>query len=195
MEVMRLIIAGAEGSGKSAFIRTISEIEVIGKNHAAQGPTAHSRGNASTSMDFGRLQFGHNMVLHMYGTPGESRFDFMRDMLIRKAHACVLLVPSHRPAEFRRSRLILNYMQQRSEVPIIIGLTHQDSEDAWNAKNIAIALGSFRSQPLPTMIIVNANERQSVAKALIMLISRFSQQRNPASRLRQNYRPMTSRMR
>ena len=59
------------------------------------------------------MQFGPDMALHLYGTPGQSRFDFMWDILIRKAHAYILLVAAHRPREFRQRVRIINFMNQR----------------------------------------------------------------------------------
>ncbi|KAM3099420.1 hypothetical protein ACKFKF_14905 [Phormidesmis sp. 146-12] len=47
------------------------------------------------------------MTLHIYGTLGQSRFDFMWDLLIRKAHAYIVLVPAQRPEAFRQARQIL----------------------------------------------------------------------------------------
>lgn len=176
MEVMRLIIAGTEGAGKSAFIRNISELKTISSSAGTLNCSMLS--SVEPPMDFGRIQFSPGMILHMYATPSSSRLDFMGDMLIRKAHASVLLVPSHRPAEFRRTRSILNSMQQLSDAPMLIGLTHQDHKDAWSARNIEIALGSLRSYPLPRMETIDANDRRSVTKALIVLLSQFSKQNN-----------------
>jgi len=103
MEVMRLIVTGTVGAGKSTFIRAVSEIEVVDTDTRATDETALLKKKTTVAFDFGRLQFGPDMALHLYGTPGQTRFDFMWDLLIHKAHAYIVLVAAHRPREFRQA--------------------------------------------------------------------------------------------
>jgi uncharacterized protein len=141
MEIMRLVVTGPVGAGKSTFIRSVSEIEVVDTDRQATDETAALKPKTTVAFDFGRLQFGPEMALHLYGTPGQSRFDFMWDILIKQAHAYVLLVAAHRPAELRYARRIATFMNHRRQLPMIVGLTHMDSPNAWQMDNIAIALG------------------------------------------------------
>ena len=170
MEIMRLVVTGPVGAGKSTLIRSISEIETVDTDRRATDETAQRKQKTTVAFDFGRLRFGSNMVLHLYGTPGQARFDFMWDILIRKAHAYVLLVAAHRPREFRYARRIVTFMNQRSQIPMIIGVTHTDCPEAWDLDNIALALGYIDETQRPPMIAVNANETQSVAQAVILLV-------------------------
>ncbi|MGF1524882.1 MAG: ATP/GTP-binding protein [Leptolyngbyaceae cyanobacterium] len=176
MEVMRVVVTGPVGAGKSTFIRNISEITAVNTDCRATDETARLKQDTTVAMDFGRLQFNPQMVLHLYGTPGQSRFNFMWDMLIRKAHAYIVLVPSHQPMEFRQAKVIMNFMQQRTKAPMIIGLTHGDCQGAWSSENVVHSLGYYHSQILPTVIPVNANNKQSVAKAVLTLVRMLAQQ-------------------
>ncbi len=119
------------------------------------------------------------MALHLYGTPGQERFDFIWDMLIRKAHAYILLVSAHRPNEFRYARQVTSYMNQRAQIPMIIGLTHIDHPDAWSEENVAIALGYFDDETRPPIISVNPNQTASVAQAVIGLVQHYMHSINP----------------
>lgn len=172
---MRLVVTGTVGAGKSTFIRSVSEIEVVDTDRRATDETALLKKRTTVAFDFGRLQFGPERALHLYGTPGQSRFDFMWDILIRKAHAYILLVAAHRPREFRDARRILHFMRQRSHVPMIIGLTHTDCEGAWDLDNIAIALGYLPTSGRPPIVAVNATEASSVAMAVITLVQHSMQ--------------------
>jgi len=172
---MRLVVTGPVGAGKSTFIRSVSEIEVVDTDRQATDETAELKPKTTVAFDFGRLQFGSEMALHLYGTPGQSRFDFMWDILIKQAHAYVLLVAAHRPAEFRYARRIATFMNQRRQVPMIVALTHTDCADAWQMDNIAIALGYINPQTRPPFITVNANEQASVAQAIVTLIQHSMQ--------------------
>jgi signal recognition particle receptor subunit beta len=174
MEIMRLVVTGPVGAGKSTFIRSISEIEVVDTDRIATDETKDLKQKTTVALDFGKLQFGPDMAVHIYGTPGQSRFDFMWDILIRKANAYILLLAAHRPHEFRHARRILTFMNQRAKIPMIIGLTHVDCENAWSAENIAIALGyGANTKNHPPMVNVNANESESVIQALMTLLEQL----------------------
>jgi signal recognition particle receptor subunit beta len=173
VEIMRLVVTGTVGAGKSTFIRTVSEIDVVDTDKVATDPSAEIKKRTTVAMDFGRLQFAPGMALHLYGTPGQSRFDFMWDILIRRAHAYVLLVAAHRPSDFRSARRILTFMHQRAKIPMLIGLTHIDCEGAWSVENVAIALGFVDEKNRPPFVTLNANQKESVIKTLIVLVEHF----------------------
>jgi uncharacterized protein len=170
MEIMCLIVTGTVGAGKSTFIRSVSEIEVVDTDTRATDETALLKQKTTVAFDFGRLQFGPDMALHLYGTPGQSRFDFMWDILIRKAHAYILLIAAHRPKEFRHARKILKFMQERAQIPMIIGLTHTDCPGAWSEEDVYLAIGYVNEAERPPMIRVNPNEGDSVGEAVIALV-------------------------
>ena len=172
---MTLVVTGPVGSGKSTFIRSISEIAVVDTDRNATDETLALKKKTTVALDFGRLQFGPERALHLYGTPGQARFDFMWDILIRKAHAYILLVAANRPHEFRYARRMLTFMQQRSQAPMILGLTHMDCEGAWETNNIRVALGCWSEHTTPPIITVNPTQRASVAQAIIALVQHASQ--------------------
>ena len=171
MEIMKLVVTGPVGAGKSTFIRSVSEIAVVDTDRKATDETAQMKPTTTVAMDFGRLQFGPDMALHLYGTPGQSRFDFMWDVLIQQAHAYLVLVPANRPAEFRNARMIQRFMKARSTAPMILGFTHTDCDDAWDREDVAIALGFADGLHRPPIVSLNALEPQSVATALMELVA------------------------
>jgi uncharacterized protein len=173
MQLMRLVVAGTVGAGKTTFIRTVSEIAVVDTDRPATDNTALLKKNTTVAFDFGKVTFGSEMTLHIYGTPGQSRFDFMWDLLIQKAHAYILLVPAHRPEEFRYGRQILAFMNQRSAVPMLIGVTHTDCEGAWSLEDVGFAV--WGSEQQPPIVPVNANDKVSVTEALIKLVEHYLQ--------------------
>ncbi|WNC60221.1 ATP/GTP-binding protein [Thermosynechococcus sp. QS41] len=173
MEIMRIVVTGAVGAGKSTFIRTISEIEAVDTDRKASDHVADLKPTTTVAMDFGRLRFSADKALHLYGTPGQERFDFMWDILIRKAHAFILLVSSHRPQDFRMARRIAAFMRHRTQIPMVIGCSHADHPDAWPLEEIGVALGYLDPQRRPPMIFVNSLDRFSVATALTTVIQEY----------------------
>jgi signal recognition particle receptor subunit beta len=178
MEIMRLVVTGTVDAGKSTFIRSVSEIEVVDTDRKATDEVARIKQNTTVSMDFGTLQFGEEMALHLYGTPGQVRFDFMWEILIERAHAYILLIAAHRPSEFHHARRIMNFMNQRSHIPMIIGITHGDCDGAWSKEDIALALGYQDSTNRPPIVSVNADEEESVIGALMALVEHYMETTN-----------------
>jgi uncharacterized protein len=168
-----MVITGAVGAGKTTLIRTISEVEVVNTDRLATDDTALLKPTTTIAFDFGRLTFAPNQALHLYGTPGQTRFDFMWDILIAKAHAYILLVDAHRPQDFRNGRRILSFMNQRVQIPMLIGVTHTDCLGAWGLDDVALALGLFDEATRPPLIAINPTQPSSIAQALMILMQKL----------------------
>ncbi|MBD2103575.1 ATP/GTP-binding protein [Leptolyngbya sp. FACHB-261] len=176
-QILRVVITGPVGAGKSTYIETTSEIEVVRTERQACTPaTRRLKPETTVAMDFGRITLNPRMAVHLYGTPGQMRFDFMWDLLIQRAHGYVLLVAAHRPAQFETARYIHRFMSERTLSPCVIGLTHLDSPDAWPPVELLLALG-FDRQTCPPVIGVNTQERRSVARSLLLLAQHMSRSR------------------
>lgn len=169
---MRLVITGPVASGKSTFIRSVSEIDVVDTDEQASDELQQVKAKTTVAMDFGKLRFSPECAMHLYGTPGQERFDFMWDLLIRKAHAYILLIAANQPQQFRSARRIMNFMNQRVQIPLLIGVTHNDCENAWHLDNIAIALRLSNSTS-PPIQQVNPLDKASVAQTLLTLAQKL----------------------
>ncbi|AFZ17163.1 GTP-binding protein [Allocoleopsis franciscana] len=175
MEILRLIVTGAPGVGKSTFIRSISELEVVNPNRKATERMTLLEKETTATFDFGRLKFSPDIVMHLYGPPGQAGFDFMWDLLTHRAHACIMLLAAHRPGEFSYSRRLLSFLKQRVNVPVIIGLTHIDHPEAWSMENVILALGCRDGKISPPVVLVNPMEKASVAQTLTVLVEHLTQ--------------------
>ncbi|WP_299410664.1 ATP/GTP-binding protein [Acaryochloris sp. IP29b_bin.148] len=169
--ILKIVVTGPVGAGKTTFIRTISEIEVIDTDRKPTDETAQMKSGTTVAMDFGRITLGDEMWVQIYGTPGQQRFDFMWDLLIQGAHGYVLLVPAHLPGSIREARNIRTFMQQRTNVPFVVGITHADHPDAWDLEDIQMGLEDY--QATASYIVLNANERPSVAETLLALLGQL----------------------
>ncbi len=170
MEILRIVITGGVGAGKTSLIRTISEIDVVDTDKEVTDELAEMKAKTTVTMDFGRITIAANQSLHLYGTPGQTRFDFMWDILISKAQAYILLVAAHRPDHFRYGRKIFKFMNERVQIPYLIGVTHTDCADAWELEDVALALGFVDETTRPPFIAVNATERASIKEALMAIV-------------------------
>ena len=169
--LLKIVVTGPVGAGKSTFIRTISEIEVVDTDRKATDETAEMKPATTVAMDFGRITLGDDMWVQIYGTPGQSRFDFMWDLLIRGAHGYVLLVPAHMPGSIREARTIRAFMQQRTTAPLVIGVTHTDHPNAWDLEDVQMGLTDYN--PTVPYVVLNPNQKPSVAETLLVLLAQL----------------------
>ena len=79
----------------------------------------------TVAFDFGMLIEDDN-VLHLYGTPGQDRFDFMWEVLCEGALGLILLVSGDKPGDYPHARRILEFVTSRIPIPFVIGVTRQD---------------------------------------------------------------------
>jgi hypothetical protein len=178
MKTIRLVVAGTPGAGKSTFVRTISDIEVIDTDRTATDETATLKQRTTVAFDYGRFVFGSILEVQIYGTPGQSRFNFMWDFLIQRAHTYILLVAAHRPNDFHYARQILQFMNQRVQIPMLIGITHTDCPGACATDEIMMRLGFMNDKNRPPIVKVNPTERGSVVEAVMasmaLLVAQYS---------------------
>ena len=172
MKTMRSVIAGTVGAGKSTFVRTLSEIEVVDTERPATDETLLLKPETTVALDFGRLVLSPNMDLQIYGTPGQARFDFMWDLLIQNAHVYILLVAANRPNDFHYARDIVSFINQRVHIPMLLGITHTDCPGALAPEDISMNLGyNLNDKHCPPIVKINPNDRASVIEALVVLMA------------------------
>jgi signal recognition particle receptor subunit beta len=178
MKTLRLVVAGTPGAGKSTFVRTISDIEVVDTDRTATDKTSLLKPKTTVAFDYGRFVFGSILEVQIYGTPGQSRFNFMWDFLIQRAHTYILLVAAHRPNDFHYARQILLFMNQRVQIPMLIGITHSDCPGACTTDEIMTRLGFMNDKNRPPVLNVNPTERGSVVEAVMGSMALLVAQQN-----------------
>lgn len=172
---LKIVVAGNVGSGKSTSIRAVSEIPVIGSEAKATEQDALYRKETTTvSMEYGMIQM-HDYKVHLYGTPGQRRFDFMSDILCKGAHGMVVMIDNGCANPLVE---IDYYLNQHGDFllkkPGIIAITHFDDN---NTDTRLIDYHTYIIQngfTCPVMILDarNKNEVHKVLSRLLLQISR-----------------------
>jgi uncharacterized protein len=168
MEILRVVVAGGVGAGKTSFIRTISETDVVDTDKRTTDETAQFKAQTTVAMDFGTISI-LNQSLHLYGTPGQARFDFMRDILIQKAQACMVLADATRLEHMNYAREIIDLINNELRIPYLVGLTHTHSNNV-ALTDAALALGFSIQTAQLRLIAVNPTDKVSVKSAILKLL-------------------------
>lgn len=93
----KIIFAGPVGSGKTTAISAVSDIMVVGTEAKASDEVAQRKQNTTVAMDYGVLNLEGGKRVHLYGTPGQERFNFMWEILSEHAIGFIILIDSVRP--------------------------------------------------------------------------------------------------
>lgn len=158
-EQLKLIVAGTVGAGKTTFVANLSEIETVNTDVLASEELGKS--HTTVAMDYGILTLD-GITLHIYGTPGQDRFDFMWEVLCEGALGLVLLVAGDQPQTFPQARNILDFITSRIPVPFVVGVTREDLPNSWEADAVADFFGFDESLALS----VNATQKESCLKVV-----------------------------
>jgi signal recognition particle receptor subunit beta len=93
----KIIFAGPVGAGKTTSISSVSDIMVVGTEAKASDEVQERKANTTVAMDYGVLNLEGGKKVHLYGTPGQVRFDFMWEILSEGAMGIVILIDNARP--------------------------------------------------------------------------------------------------
>jgi len=168
MQAVKIVVTGPFASGKTQFIRTISEIEVVSTERRISTAAERAiKDQTTVAMDFGRITIDRDLVLYLFGTPGQRRFEFMWEILSEGMLGFIVMVDSTRPETFREARNILDTFRRYAQTPFVVAANKQDLEDAWDPEDIRIALRlDGRVKVLPCV----ATRRESVKTVVLELL-------------------------
>jgi hypothetical protein len=167
MQTVKIVVTGPFGAGKTEFIRSVSEIDVVSTERKITSEVEKIKNSTTVAMDFGRISVDDDLVLYIFGTPGQKRFDFMWEILSEGMLGFIVMVDSNRPETFREARSILETFRAYAPTPFVVAANKQDSEDAWTLEDMRVAL---RLDPDVKLLPCVAVEKETVKKVLLELL-------------------------
>ncbi|MEU9837106.1 ATP/GTP-binding protein [Streptosporangium sp. NPDC048047] len=167
---VKILIVGPFAVGKTTFVKTMSEItplsteEVMTEAGAVVDDLAGVAKNTTTvAMDFGRLTLTEDLVLYLFGAPGQQRFQpLWRDMAYGALGALVLADPRRLDACF-----VAMDMVEEHGLPYTVAINHFDGAPAFPRDDLRAALDLLEETPL---VVCDARDRSSARVALITLV-------------------------
>lgn len=141
MQTVKMVVTGPFNAGKTQFIQSISEIDVVSTERQVSNDAERTvKATTTIAMDFGRITVDDDLVLYLFGTPGQKRFDFMWEILSEGMLGFVVVVDSSRPETFREARMILETFRAYAPTPYVVAANKQDVQDAWELEDVRHAL-------------------------------------------------------
>lgn len=170
LKKIKIVIAGPFAAGKTQFINTVSDIKTVStERRTSTAGEKNVKDYTTVAMDFGKIRIDEEYELYLFGTPGQSRFDFMWEILGEGALGIIILVDSTDPKTFHEARRIINFFQSRFPVPIVVGANKQDLPDAWPPEDVKFALDISEDEDIP-VIGLSAKNKDDVKKTLLTLL-------------------------
>ncbi len=150
MSDLKIIFAGPVGAGKTTAISSISDVPPIRTDEVASDMTRKRKNQTTVAFDYGVMNLDGSEKIHLYGTPGQERFDFMWDILTKNALGLVLLIDNTRKDPIRDMLFFLDAFKPLiSDTSLAIGITQTDLS------------------PTPKLKVYNKQLRESNCKAAV----------------------------
>jgi len=150
----KIVITGPVGVGKTTAIAAISDNEILKTDVMATDIALKKKGHGHTTiaMDYGYIRLDDGSRVDLYGTPGQERFDFMWDILLRGGLGLVILIDDSRPNPLSDLAFFLkafdNFIQS---APFVVGITKMDMSKNRDISRYHEFVNQSRSQKIPIM--------------------------------------------
>jgi signal recognition particle receptor subunit beta len=167
----KIVVGGGFGAGKTTFVGSVSEIAPLTTEAVLTDASTTvddlaatpDKSTTTVAMDFGRLSLDAELILYLFGTPGQHRFWFMWDDLVRGAIGAVVLVDTRRLADCFAA---VDFFEDRG-LPYVVGVNCFDGLLSHSVEDVREALAIESAVPV---IPCDARERESTKNTLIALV-------------------------
>ena len=164
---VKIVVTGPFAAGKTTLIRTISEITVLSTEKDISDHTKSRKAETTVAMDFGRITIDRDLVLYLFGTPGQERFDFMWEILGEGMLGYIVLIDVSREDSIAEARGILDAFRRMANVPFVVALNRSSGLEQAEEARVREVLDIDEMIPV---VPCDAVDRESVKAVLLALL-------------------------
>ncbi|MFU2158576.1 MULTISPECIES: GTP-binding protein [Caldisericum] len=168
MRHYKIVVTGPFAAGKTTFIKTITEISpIVTEAPTTRDEEAQVKDSTTVAMDFGRITVDDDYVLHIFGTPGQFRFNYMWSILSKDALGVILLVDSGDRSMIEEAKDMLNFFRVKTDAPIVVALNHFNEKEHISEDELKSIMNIPDSIPV---VGCDATNKESVKNVLLKLL-------------------------
>lgn len=178
-----ILFAGPMGAGKTTAIRALSEIEVISTEAGNSDRVQSNKATTTVALDYGEIVLGDDAKVRLYGMPGQRRFNFMWDVLRKRAMGLILLVNADAPDPMDDlSQFLSEFADLHERGGIVVCVTRSDEagDDAPSLSDYAAVINARLPGAIVPVFTVDARESDHLRTALLALVINIETRSAPA---------------
>lgn len=170
MSTYKIIFTGPVGAGKTTAVSVLSDIPTVRTDCAASDMSRERKAETTVAMDYGLVKLADGVSIHLYGTPGQERFDFMWEILTEGGIGLVLLLDNSRAEPMQDLRFFVDAFRDFIDrTGLVIGVTRMDIRSAPAIVDYYRELAPLGLREIP-VFEVDARERKDVSLLLEALL-------------------------
>lgn len=161
-ENFKIIFTGPVGSGKTTAINSISDIPTIQTEESATDETKEMKKSTTVALDYGAIILKDETRIHLYGTPGQKRFDFMWDILTLGGIGLILLIDGSDKDSVENLHFFLKSFDDFiAETSVVVGITKQDEVKHYELEDYRRILE--KENPVIPIFEIDARSKKDIA--------------------------------
>lgn len=172
MPTYKIIVTGPFNSGKTQFVKTGSDIPVI---ETEKNITTEDRGikaQTTVAMDFGRVELANGDTVHLFGTPGQTRFSFMWEILAKEMQGFIVLVDSTDSPSFPEAAELIRQFSGFVDVPYLVVANKADLAEAASPTEIQSSIHVGADVEVVSCVALEKASVRQVIERIISIIKK-----------------------
>ncbi|MEM7030121.1 MAG: ATP/GTP-binding protein [Chloroflexota bacterium] len=169
--IYKLVVSGVFNAGKTTFVNTLSDIPTINTDiHTSTPYETGTKASTTVALDYGQITLPNDIRVNLFGTPGQTRFDFMREILAVGADGLIFLVDAADTNKLSEATQVLTQFMQSAQIPYVIVANKADIATL-STEEIRAQLNLSASTLIVPCVATDRESIQSVVEQMVALIN------------------------